>query len=260
MLHLELVALGFLVGVLVSITGIAGGSIVTPLLIAFNVPPLTAVSTDLLYSAPTNVFAAFLQHRQRNVDWRVVRMLLLGAVPAVIAGTLLLAWLRWHVGLGMLQLLTRRSVGAAVVLAALIIILRPWLVRTLEPPFEEHAAPGTIRLWLPLVGFFVGSVFALTSVGSGSLMLPALAIMLPAYGMRAIVGSNLAFAATLIVIASVARTPLWHADVPAAASLIIGSVPGVFVGSKISKLLSQQYLRPVVAVMLVIAGLRTLLG
>ncbi|MHB8355064.1 MAG: sulfite exporter TauE/SafE family protein [Vulcanimicrobiaceae bacterium] len=255
-MNAELVLVGFVVGMLVSLTGIAGGSIVTPLLIALNVAPLTAVSTDLLYSAPTSLFASYLQHRQRNVDWVMVGTLVLGAVPAALAGTVALIWLRSHVGIAVLQSATRHAVGAAVMLAALIIVLRPWLVKTYHRVSDSFVYSIAVRLRLAAVGAIVGIIFALTSVGSGSLMLPMLAIILPTRGMRSIVGSSIASAAVLILSTLLVRSALWSANIPFAISLIAGSLPGVFVGGKISNVLQQQYLRPVIAVILVIAGAR----
>src|SRR5579872_4403553 len=110
--NLELILIGLIVGVLVGLTGVGGGSIMTPLLVALlKVNPLTAVGTDLLYSVPTRLYGAFLHRQQGTVNGEIVRALLWGGLPASLLSLALLFWLRHHIDVALVELWTRRAIG-----------------------------------------------------------------------------------------------------------------------------------------------------
>ena len=255
-MHAELIGIGFVVGILVGLTGVGGGSIMTPLLIALGIPPIAAVGTDLLYSAPTKLFGAFLHHRQRTVNWRLVGALCSGGFPAAIVGALALVWLRAHIAVQVLQSVTRHAVGTALVISAVIIILTPWLLKNQDRDSDSVEWTPATRLRVILIGVGVGLIVTVTSIGSGSVTLPMLAIVLPAIGLRTLVGTDIAFAAFLIPTAFLSRWSMGGVNIPLAVDLIIGSMPGVFVGTKLCGFFQQRYLRPALALTLVVVGAR----
>jgi uncharacterized protein len=251
----ELVLIGLIVGILVGLTGVGGGSILTPLLIALRFDPLVAVGTDLLFNVPSKIFGAALHYRQRTVDWRLVGLLCGGGLPASVLGSILLMWLRAHVGLDLLQSLTRHAVGCTLVVAAVMILASPWLLRKRSIEHEGAVSCPSAAV-VVAIGVVVGFVVTITSIGSGSLTLPLLTFAIPAFGLRKLIGSDIAFSACLVPVALLARLQTGDINVPVSISLLIGSLPGIFIGSKLCKVLQQRYLRPAVALTLVAVGTR----
>ncbi len=248
----ELVVIGFFVGVLVGLTGVGGGSIMTPVLVVLGVNPLVAVGTDLLYSVPTKLYGAYLHGRQGTIDRRIVLLLLCGGVPAAIAGTAFVLWSRQHVDIAMIESWTRRAIGASLMLAAALMLARPLIARGLPPP-----PPAAIPGWrIAAIGAAVGFIVTLTSIGSGSLTLPLLSMALPSIGLARLVGSDIAFAALLIPTAAVGRWSMGDVNLGIAIALLTGSLPGIFVGTKLCARLQTRWLRPAVALTLVFVGSR----
>ncbi len=249
----ELVAVGFFVGMLVGLTGVGGGSIMTPVLvIVLGINPLVAVGTDLLYSVPTKLYGAYLHGRQGTIDRRIVLQLLYGGVPAAFAGVGVLLWSRHHLDVAIAELWTRRAIGALLLFSAGVIFARPLIARH-SPPFEPAALPS----WrIAAIGALVGFIVTLTSIGSGSVTLPLLSMALPSIGLARLVGSDIAFAALLIPTAAAGRWSMGDVNVGIAITLLAGSLPGIFVGSMLCARLESQWLRPAVAVTLVFVGSR----
>jgi uncharacterized membrane protein YfcA len=257
--NFELVLVGLVVGILVGLTGVGGGSIMTPLLVGLlKVNPLVAVGTDLLYSVPTRLYGAFLHARQGTVNWRIVGALLIGGLPSSLLGLGMLYWARHHMDLAMIELWTKRSIGIALFLAAAMILARPIFQRRQPPmiakePFEWR--PGR-RARVIALGAVVGLIVTLTSIGSGAVTLPLLSSALPMVGLSELIGSDIAFAAFLIPIAAAGRWTMGDVNAGLAVNLLIGSLPGVYIGSKLCGRLSQKWLRPAVALTLVFVGTR----
>ena len=257
--NLELILIGLVVGVLVGLTGVGGGSIMTPLLVGvLKVNPLVAVGTDLLYSVPTRLYGAFLHHKQGTVNGQIVKALLWGGLPSSIAGLAGLYWLRRHVDLALLDHWTKFAIGVALFLAAGMILARP-LFKKIAPP-QDSSTPFA---WTPgrkprviALGGVVGIIVTLTSIGSGAVTLPLLSLALPMVGLSELIGSDIAFAAFLIPAAAVGRWTMGDVNVPLAVNLLIGSLPGVYIGSRLCGRLSQKWLRPAVALTLVFVGTR----
>jgi uncharacterized membrane protein YfcA len=253
-LSIELVGIGFTVGVLVGLTGVGGGSIMTPLLVlVMRVNPLVAVGSDLLYSVPTKLFGAYVHHRQRTVNWRIVALLLIGGVPAAIAGLALVAWLRTHTNEHALEHWTRRAIGSALVLAAAVIVFRPLLARSSAHAVEMRPLR---RVLVASIGALVGFIVSITSIGSGSVTLPLLSLLLPSFALPELVGSDVAFAALLVPSAALGRWSMGDVDLRLVLNLLAGSLPGVYLGGKLCVFFSQRWLRPAVAVTLAFVGIR----
>lgn len=256
---IELILVGLIVGFLVGLTGVGGGSIMTPLLVqVLKVNPLTAVGTDLLYSVPTRLYAAFLHRRQGTVRPDIVKALLLGGLPASFAGLALLFWLRHHVDVGLIESWTRRAIGVTLLLAAAMILAQPWLRRLERRTLKDDQIDwsGGRRARVIAIGAVVGLTVTLTSIGSGAVTLPLLALALPLVGLPELIGSDIAFAAFLIPAAALGRWTMGDVNVRLAALLLVGSLPGVYLGSRLCSRLHARWLRPAVAVTLIFVGAR----
>ena len=256
-MNFELIAIGFIVGAIVGLTGVGGASIMTPLLVmALKVNPLIAVGSDLLYSVPTKLYGAYLHNRQGTVNWEVTKALLCGGIPAVVAGMAALYWLRAHVDVKTITFWTRHGIGIALFIAAAVMLLRPFLSRVQAAEHAGFASHGKRRTSVIALGAVVGLLVTVTSIGSGSVTLPLLAIALPSVGLAELVGSDIAYAAFLIPTAAAGRWTMGDVNLAIVTNLLIGSLPGIYVGSKLCGKLSTTWLRPAVAVTLVFAGTR----
>lgn len=259
----RLAMIGAVVGLLVGISGVGGSSLVTPLMILFlGVKPLVAIGTDLAYSVPTKLLGAIVHRRQGTVDWRVVLNLSLGGIPSAVLGLLALAALRAHLGLEALNAALQRAVGGLLFLVAVVIVLTPLLAR-LRADGSPSAAPSpsaprerTTRGRVVALGALVGFLVSLTSIGSGSITLPLLYLLLPRLGLRRLVGSDVAFAALVVPVAALGHLSMGSVNLAMSANLLIGSLPGVYLGSKLCKYLPDTWLRPAIAGVLLFAGSR----
>lgn len=246
-------AIGALVGLLVGLSGVGGSSLMAPLLIlVVRLNPIVAVGTDLLYSVPTKIFGAYLHGRQGTVDRAALLWLSLGGIPAAILGIVTLVQVRSRMDPAMLNALLKHAVGGVLIIVAAVMLLAPWLA---------HRSRGRAHLHQPAprghiisLGVLVGFCVSLTSIGSGSLTVPILYVLAPHLGLRRLVGSNIAFAAVLVPVAALGHLGLGDVDIPVAANLLLGSLPGVFVGSRLCASLPDQWLRPAMAAIMVWAG------
>lgn len=230
----------------------------TPLLVTvLNVNPLKAVGTDLLYSLPTRIYAAYLHWKQGTVNKEIVAALCWGGIPASVVGLAGLFWLRHHVDLALVEAWTKRSIGVALFLAAGIILVRPFLKKL------EHAESTAPFAWKPgrrvrviALGAVVGLIVTLTSIGAGAVTLPLLSLALPSVGIAELIGSDIMFAALLTPLAVAGRWTMGDVNWQLALVLLVGSLPGVWLGSKLCGRLSQKWLRPAVALTLVYVATR----
>lgn len=257
--YYALVALaGLIVGTLTGLTGVGGGSLVTPLLVLLlRVSPTVAVGTDLLYSVPTKLLGATVHHRQGTVNWRLVRYLVIGGVPGAIAGLILLAYVQAHSSITAVNAAIKHGLGITLVFVAAAIIAKPVLSRLLK------SAPGATVDWtggaiarVVTLGLVVGFIVSLTSIGSGALTMPMLFFLVPQIGLRRLVGSDVAFSAILIPVAAIGFLHMGNVDLALAGSLLIGSLPGIVIGSKLVMRVPDTWVRPALAVCVGIAGLK----
>ncbi len=256
-MNVELVLIGFGVGAIVGMTGVGGATVMTPLLVfVLKVNPLVAVGSDLLYSVPTKLFGAYLHNRQGTVNWQITKALLIGGVPAAVAGVALLYWLRGHVDIKLVTLWTRHAIGVALFIAAAVMLARPLFKSVALVSKQNFAWHGRQRAYVIAIGAMVGLIVTITSIGSGSVTLPLLALALPSVGLAELVGSDIAYAAFLIPTAAVGRWTMGDVNLLLVANLLLGSLPGIYVGSKLCGKLQTQWLRPAVAVTLVFVGTR----
>jgi uncharacterized protein len=243
---------GFCVGALVGITGVGGGSLMTPLLILlFGIHPLAAVGTDLLYAAVTKSVGTLVHGFTHTVDWRVVRHLSTGSIPMSI------------LTLGVLSLfdlssahaarLTSRALGAALLVTALALLFRGSLLAYFGAHFPGLRVRGATALTV-IMGGMLGVLVSISSVGAGAIGVTALVILYPQLSTPRIVGSDIAHAVPLTLIAGIGHWILGSVDIGILASLLTGSIPGVVVGSWMTIRIPDRVLRLVLAAVLLIAG------
>ena len=250
-------ASGFAVGLLVGLTGVGGGSLMTPLLVLlFGIHPATAVGTDLLYAAVTKSVGTAMHGFNRTVDWKVVRRLASGSAPATIVTILVLYYLDVKGG-GSSRLIST-VLGFAVLITAVLLLSRGWLLARLGSRFgtegPRHAAALTV-----LAGAILGVLVSLSSVGAGALGVTALFLLYPAMPAARIVGSDIAHAVPLTLLAGLGHWMLGSIDWHLLLSLLTGSIPGIIVGSLIAVRVPDRVVRPALACVLVFVGGRLVL-
>jgi uncharacterized membrane protein YfcA len=245
---------GFLVGLLVGLTGMGGAVVMTPLLLlGLGLPPTMAVGTDLAYAALTKLAGAWQHWRQETVDFRVVRDLALGSLPASLAGIGLLTWL-YQVGGGLADVWLERGIGLALILAALLMLQR---VLRGDDRISLTGTPTGRRGIVIAIGALGGFLVGLTSVGSGSLILALLVLIVPLSAER-LVGTDVAHATLLVGTAALVHFHLGHVDLALVVQLLVGSVPGVMVGSRLMLQVPRRALQVGLAGLLITSAVRLL--
>ncbi len=247
---------GLVVGALVGLTGVGGGSLMTPLLVLlFGFHPGTAVGTDLLYASATKSVGTAVHGANKTVDWGVTGRLALGSVPATIASVYLLYRLGVH-GQAASQLISV-SLGLALLLTAVSIIFREQLVAYATRHWKEPQ-PRTTAVMTTLMGAVLGILVTLSSVGAGALGVTILIFLYPRLPVARIVGSDIAHAVPLTLIAGLGHWWLGSVNFPLLGSLLIGSIPGIIVGSYLTGRIPEAVLRPILATVLVLVGVKML--
>jgi uncharacterized membrane protein YfcA len=244
---------GFVVGLLVGLTGVGGGSLMTPLLVLlFGFKPATAVGTDLLYAAITKSGGSWVHHRHDNIDWAITGRLALGSVPA--AGLTLLALsqlgIQGHGATGLISVV----LGFALLLTAASLFFRQRLLdlakrRSASADFQKHTAVLTL-----LVGAALGVLVTISSVGAGALGVTALTFLYPNLVTRRVVGSDIAHAVPLTLVAGLGHWWLGTVDVVLLVSLLIGSLPGIALGAHFAAKVPERALRGLLASVLLLIG------
>ncbi len=250
---------GLFIGVLVGLTGMGGGALMTPFLILVGVRPSVAVGTDLFQMMFTKSFGAWQHHRQGAVDYRLVVWLALGSLPGALSGVMLLVVLRDHFNVSTDVLLTR-LLGVVLTIVGLALIFRLVLIKRFahrQLSWEGQSLRGGKTLGIAALGFCVGLLVGLTSVGSGTLFIVLLTVLFP-MSMRTIVGTDVAHSALITAGAGVLHMAVGNVDLALAANILIGSVPGVLVGSRLTVNVPERALRGVVAIVLMGVGLNLL--
>ncbi len=247
---------GFIVGTIVGLTGVGGGSLMTPLLIlAFGVAPATAVGTDLIYASLTKTAGALVHARRGNVDWRTTRWLAAGSVPAA-AATL---WVLHALAANPKTLATLLTtvLGFALFATAAALLLRRRLSRAVAaaPGATGERAPPRVTATVAL-GVVLGILVTLSSVGAGALGTVALLMLFPREATARIVGTDITHAVPLTLVAGVGHAALGGVDWVLLASLVVGSIPGIWLGSHAANRVPERWLTSVLATLLVVVGVR----
>ncbi len=269
-MNLMYTASGFAVGLLVGITGVGGGSLMTPLLVfLFGFKPAVAVGTDLIYAAITKTAGVFVHHgKHRSVDWSIVRWLALGSLP--FAGiTLYVLKNLLEVGKEITGTITF-TLGVALLLTACALLIRSILLKRKAKEAELDEEHSNIensgrfssrweKVATVLTGAVLGILVTLSSVGAGALGTVALLFLYPKMPTVKIVGTDLAHAIPLTAVAGLGHLSMGNFDLNLLGSLLLGSIPGIWIGSHLSAKIPEQYLRPVLASLLLVIGLKFVL-
>jgi uncharacterized membrane protein YfcA len=255
------IASGFLVGLLVGVTGVGGGSLMTPLLVfLFGFKPAVAVGTDLLFAAITKTGGVLVHHgNHKSVEWRIVGLLAIGSLPAAIA-TLYVLNHYARIGKDITHTITF-ALGIALILTALALFFRAYVQRAGQSS-EEHQPGRFHHLQAPatvVVGLVLGVLVTLSSVGAGALGTVALLFLYPRLPTVKIVGTDLAHAIPLTAIGGFGHWQMGNVDFTLLGSLLIGSLPGIWIGSHLSARIPEKVLRPVLASVLMLIGFKFVL-
>ena len=262
MVDLAYVFAGFFVGVVVGLTGVGGGSLMTPILIFFfGVKPYMAVGTDLLFAAFTKMGGTVSFARQRIVPWRVVGWLSVGSIPAAL---MTLAALHW-IGPAnpQVQSVMTYSLGLALLLTAAAMFYKT--IRGKQLPASlgatDQARATQPRHWsLPvLFGALIGVLVTLTSVGAGAIGVSALLLLYPLLPLPRIVAADIAYAVPLTLVAGLGHASLGSVDWPLLAKLLVGSLPGIWLGSRLTHLTPDRVIRSLLSLLLAWAGTKLVL-
>jgi uncharacterized membrane protein YfcA len=243
---------GFGVGFIVGLTGMGGGSLMSPLLVLFfRVAPTVAVGTDLLFACVTKMAGTMTHGRRGHIDWKVVGWLTTGSLPLAVITLLALGSLRSAQGPRFSAVVTY-GLAVALILTAVALLLKDRLLRLRRAGTEwgERAlVPATIA-----TGAVLGVLVSLTSVGAGALGMVALVLLYPKKPSVSLVGIDIAHAVPLTAVAGFGHSLMGNIDLSLLISLLIGSVPGIYLGSRMGHRIPEKVLRPILASMLVLIG------
>ncbi|WP_235929918.1 sulfite exporter TauE/SafE family protein [Chengkuizengella marina] len=250
---IEMTILGLVVGFLVGLTGVGGAALLTPIMIMLGVPATIAVGTDLFYNAITKMFGAIQHFRQKTINLKLVKFFAIGSIPGAITA------------IGVLQLfenffqnqesIIRTALGVMLIIIALATIFRQifdkkWREnRWQKKPLEEK------KMLTIAIGFILGFVVGLTSIGSGSLFALALIYLYRLKGSE-IVGTDIAHALLLVSVAGFLHAGLGNVDYLLTLNLLLGSIPGVLIGSTLSAKVPTKPLRTILATIILLSGIK----
>lgn len=249
---------GLGVGTVVGLTGMGGGALMTPMLVIFfGVDPVTAVSSDLVVSLVMKPFGAGVHAREGTVNYQLVKWLCLGSVPSAFAGVLLLNAL----GGDDVSQLVKRYLGYALLLAATSMVIRHEINRRRGTHLAADGAQHALVVRpLPtfLIGVVGGLIVGMTSVGSGSLIIVLLLLLYPSLAAGQLVGTDLVQAVPLVGAAALGHLLFGDVAFGLAGSLMLGAIPGVLIGARISSRAPDHIIRPILVVVLLASGAKLL--
>jgi len=247
---------GFAVGFLVGMTGVGGGSLMTPLLILlFHVHPVTAVGTDLIYASVTKTGGSMVHGLNRTIDWRIVRRLASGSLPASVLTMAALWWLKFDPAA--YSALVTKCLGVALLATAAALLLRRRLLASYSRRVGVLSERQT-RTCTIVTGIVLGVLVTISSVGAGALGVTALLLLYPELPIVRIAGSDIAHAVPLTLVAGTGHLVAGGVDTAMLVSLLCGSLPGIMLASLFAPRLPDLALRIVLAVTLTIVALRLL--
>jgi uncharacterized membrane protein YfcA len=248
--------LGLVVGLLVGLTGLGGGALMTPaLILLFKMEPVAAVGTDLIYASLTKMAGAYRHIRLGNVNWRLVFYLALGSIPGAIIGAVLLVQLNRIPNFDADQAL-KRLLGGLLVTVALVTLWKTY-GRAKEEEDQELQEFTVRRRWVVVLGLVVGILVTLTSIGSGTIVTLFL-LMWFSLSIPRLVGTDITHAVLLLSVAGLTHLFGGHADPKLAGLLLVGSLPGVWIGASLTGRLPERAVKTVLAALLLISGARLL--
>ncbi len=256
-MHFDIALAGLVVGFVIGLTGMGGGALMTPVLVIFfHVPPTAAISSDVVASFILKPVGGGVHIRRRTVNWTLVRWLALGSVPAAFAGAYVIDVVA---GKGF-EDRVKYILGAVLLVAAAAMLVK--VVVQARRKDAPNAAMMDQRLVQPvptlLIGVAGGFIVGMTSVGSGSLMIVMLMLLYPTLSAREMVGTDLVQAIPLVGAAALGHILFGNLQLDLTGSVLLGAIPGVYLGAHVSSRASDRYIRPVLAAVLAISSLKLL--
>jgi uncharacterized membrane protein YfcA len=251
-----LIIAGLVVGFIVGMTGVGGGSLMTPILLWFGIPPSTAVGTDLLYAAITKSGGVYVHNKKKNINWTITGWLTLGSVPAA----LLTLWIIHNLktDLEALNKVIKYSLGWALLFTSVAIIFKNKLLVFSQKHAGDkfHKESRTQNLLTVAIGIMLGATVTLTSIGAGALGTVTLFFLYPLLPTPKLVGTEIAHAVPLTLVAGLGHASMGNLDLSILGYLLIGSLPGIYFGSMLSGKLPDLLLRNAIAIMLFYVGFK----
>ncbi|HWA55208.1 MAG TPA: sulfite exporter TauE/SafE family protein [Solirubrobacterales bacterium] len=253
-----IIVFGLGIGVLVGMTGMGGGSLMTPLLILiFGIQPTTAIGTDIFYSAVTKTVGGWRHFRMKTVNMELVKWLSMGSVPAAVAGVAIVSVLQDHIGEDRLDSLVYAVLGGTLLMVGVITLTRALILRDLVQERDRFDVERRHKVAAIVIGATTGFVIGVTSAGSGT-VIAILLIAVYRLAPKRVVGTDVFHAAILLWAAGIAHWVGGNVDFGLAANILIGSVPGVIIGAALSDKAPQGFIRTALGVVLVGSGIVTI--
>ena len=253
-----------LVGFLVGLTGVGGGSLMSPFLLALGLPAPTAVGTDLVYATITKLTGSVQHYRQHSINFQVVKFMALGSVPAGLLGVVTVNWLENSFDPDKVNTILVTAIALVVILAGASLLIRNFIPDNPgKRSFIKWDGESPMSLRRKALTIFLGAtggyLVGLTSIGSGTMIAIILLLLYP-LSPATIVGTDVAHATILSLVVGIAHAASGNVDFGMVGTLLIGSIPGVLIGSRLAKVIPGRPLRIALAGMLIFVGVRTLLS
>lgn len=252
--NIGFVVSGLVVGFIVGMTGVGGGSLMTPILLWFGIPPTTAVGTDLLYAAFTKMGGIFVHNKKKNINWSIVWWLSLGSIPAAIITLLILE--SFKADITSLNSIIKTGLGWALLFTSIAIIFKKKLLSFSQKHAGDkfHQESKTQNFLTLAIGLLLGTTVTLTSIGAGALGTVTLFFLYPLLPTPKLVGTEIAHAVPLTLVAGFGHASMGNMDWELLIQLLMGSLPGIYIGSLLSGKVPDLLLRNSIAAMLFFVG------
>jgi len=253
-----IVLFGLGIGVLVGMTGMGGGSLMTPLLILiFGISPTTAIGTDIFYAAVTKTVGGWRHLRMKTVNMDLVKWLAIGSVPSAVGGVVLVSWLQTQVGEDRLDELVYAVLGGTLLMVGIITLARALILRNLIDERDRFEVERRHKVAAIVIGATTGFVIGITSAGSGT-VIAILLIAVYRLSPKKVVGTDVFHAAILLWAAGIAHWVGGNVDFVLAGNILLGSIPGVVIGASLSDKAPQGFLRTALGLVLIGSGIVTI--
>lgn len=253
-----IVLFGLCIGVLVGMTGMGGGSLMTPLLILiFGTSPTTAIGTDIVYSAITKMVGSWRHLKLGTVNLELVKWLSFGSVPAAVAGVALVSVLEEHISEDRLNSLVYAVLGGTLLMVGVVTLTRALILRGLIDERERFEVEKRHKVAAVVIGATTGFVIGITSAGSGT-VIAILLIAVYRLAPKRVVGTDIVHAAVLLTAAGIAHIVAGNVDFGLAGNILVGSIPGVIIGAALSDKAPQGFIRIALGIVLMASGIVTI--
>ncbi len=251
--------LGFITGILIGLTGTGGGVLTTPLLMLFTpFPAVTIIGPDIVNGALTKLLGVFEHRKLGQVNWRLAKFLIAGSVPGTLAGIVLISYLKFHLAAQQLDHILKIVLGMTLFAVSLFLpFARGARFRNVATGSEIRSTAGGLRF--ALAGAAVGALVAVTSIGSGSLLMIFLLVLVP-LPFGKLVGTDILFGLVTMALAGTLHVSMGHFSLPLLLQLAVGSLPGVVIGSRLTRVIPERYFSWLYSALYFSLGARLLAG